>query len=245
MGSEGDDPEGISERPAHDCDLTYEYQIGRYPVTAAQFWEYVEANGEPLQDPNSLRRPSNYPIALVNWFEALAFCRWLERRWREEGRWPEGWSVSLPSEAEWEKAARGTDGRKYPWGDKFDPELANTREVKVANVSAVGCFPGGASLWGCEEMSGNVWEWTRSLDKKYPYVRGDGREDLEAPAQHLRIVRGGSCFHASWLARCAYRSRYLPVTSFADLGFRVVVLPFFSDRPGLKSRATNSRPIRD
>jgi formylglycine-generating enzyme required for sulfatase activity len=229
MGSEDDDPRGYSdERPAYDCDLPYEYRIGRYPVTVAQFREYVEATGEEPGDPDSFRGPGNHPVMWVGWSEALAFCRWLERRLREVGRLPEGWSVSLPSEAEWEKAARGVDGRQYPWGDEFDPDRANTIEGKIGEVSAVGCFPGGASPWGCEEMSGSVWEWTRSIDRPYPYMREDGREDLEAPSQPLRVVRGGSCFTGTESARCASRVRGEPDDHGDDFGFRVVVLPFSS-----------------
>jgi formylglycine-generating enzyme required for sulfatase activity len=230
MGSEKDDPEGYEEeRPAHDCDLPYEYRIGRYPVTVAQFREYVKATGEQPGDPDSLRGPGNQPVIWVSWFEALAFCRWLERRWHLEGRLHEGWSVSLPSEAEWEKAARGTDGRKYPWGDDFDPDRANTWEAKVQEVSAVGCFPGGASPSGCEEMSGNVWEWTRSVKEAYPYVSGDGREDLEENSQRLRVLRGGSCFNLSGYARCAFRNGYVPDFRLYSFGFRLVVLPFSSE----------------
>ena len=229
MGSEEDDPQGYNfEKPAHDCDLPYEYRIGRYPVTVAQFRQYVDATGEQPGDPDSLRGPGNGPVVLVSWPEALAFCRWLECRWREEGRLPKGWSVNLSSEAEWEKAARGDDGRRYPWGDDFDPDLANTSESEVEEVSAVGCFPGGVSPWGCEEMSGNVWEWTRSFWKANYHEEGDGREIREESSQPLRVVRGGSFFYDSGLVRCACRIRSEPDDRCVNVGFRVVVLPFSS-----------------
>lgn len=235
MGSEKDAPDGYEdEKPAHDCDLPYEYRIGRYPVTVSQFRAYVKAFGESPQDPKSLRGPGNQPVVWVNWSEALAFCRWLEGRWREQGRLPKDWSVCLPSEAEWEKAARGKDGRKYPWGDDFDPERANVIHSGVSAVSAVGCFAEGASPFGCEEMSGNVWEWTRSLGGEdvlepsflYPYVSTDGREDLKAPSE--RVLRGGSWFLDSSFARCASRDSRDPGFLFEGFGFRVVVLPFSS-----------------
>jgi formylglycine-generating enzyme required for sulfatase activity len=237
MGSEENDEEGHpDERPAHDCDLPYEYRIGRYPVTVAQYREYVKATGKQPEDPGSLRGAANQPVVWLSWFEGLGFCRWLEGRWRETGRLPAGWSVNLPSEAEWEKAARDSDGRRYPWGDVFDRERANSAETEIDAVSAAGCFPGGASPCGCEEMSGNVWEWTRSLwgekpsppARGYPYVREDGREDLTASSEVLRVVRGGSCFYDSGDARCACRFWYVPILRDDHLGFRVVVLPFSS-----------------
>jgi formylglycine-generating enzyme required for sulfatase activity/energy-coupling factor transporter ATP-binding protein EcfA2 len=231
MGSEDEGPEGFGEeRPAHYCDLPYEYGISRYPVTVAQFREYVEASGEQPKYPEGLREPGNQPVVFVSWSEALSFCRWLEGRWHEEGRLPEGWSVSLPSEAEWEKAARGTDGRRYPWGDTFNLDRVNALETGVSQVTAVGCFPGGASPCGCEEMSGNVWEWTRSIDRAYPYVWKDGREDIKASPKRPRVLRGGSFFFSSKLVRCAARSVDGRVASSTHLiGFRVVVLPFSSD----------------
>ena len=106
----------------------------------------------------------------------------------------------LPSEAEWEKAARGTEGQIYPWGDKPDPNLANYDKTGIGTTSPVGCFPGGAGPYGAEDMAGNVWEWTRSLwgqdwqkpGFKYTYNPADGREDLTAGADDHRVGRGGA-----------------------------------------------------
>ncbi len=245
MGS-AEDEGHEDERPQHEVVLPAFY-MARYPVTVRQLSAFVADSSHELREPRALEGFSNHPAVFVTWFEALAYCRWLGEKLKEEAaeRLAEGgpraeprelWEglvsgllvVTLPSEAEWEKAARGSDGRSYPWGDDFDGELANVAESGVGEVSAVGCFPGGVSPWGCEEMSGNVWEWTRSRDSAYPYVSGDGREDIKASSKVLRVVRGGSCFSDSGLARCACRYWLVPDYRSVCLGFRVVVLPFSS-----------------
>ena len=139
----------------------------------------------------------------------------------------------MPSEAEWEKAARGTDGRIYPWGGETDPNRANYGDTWVDTTSAVGCFPTGASPYWVEELSGNVWEWTRSLwgrdvlepAYRYPYQPADGREDVNAPRELLRVLRGGAFRYSHGGVRCAYRYRSHPFYWYRLIGFRVVVRP--------------------
>jgi len=266
-----------------------DYWIGRFPVANAQFaafvseggyaerryWQEAESAGVwrngsmgghsddrgrtgPVDwgSPYDLR---NHPVVGLTWYEALAFCRWLTEHWRAKGLLPLGWAVQLPSEAEWEKAARGGEKvpgskivkhlplepeerervgneepkREFPWGSEPDPNCANCDDTGIGTTSAVGCFPGGASAYGCEEMSGNVWEWTRSLwgrewgepEFKYPYNPQDGREDLEAGPEVLRVLRGGSFVGGRGGVRCAYRYGYNPDSHNALVGFRVVASP--------------------
>jgi len=240
MGSDPKKDKGAveHEQPQHEVRLARFY-IARYPVTVAQFRAFVEAGGRKLEDPHSLRRIANHPVVWVTWNEAQAYCDWLSERLRAWEGTPEPlagllrneeWRVTLPSEAEWEKAARGTDGRIYPRGDEPDPDRANYAETGIGTTSAVGCFPGGSSPYGAEDMTGNVWEWTRSPFRPYPYVPSDDREDPQAAGP--RVLRGGAFSSGAGNMRCAYRFRNSPIyfVRFGSFGFRVVVSPSDSGR---------------
>ena len=230
------------EEPQHTVIVPL-YYIARYPVTVAQWQAFVETSGYTPADARSLQGIPNHPVVYVNWHDALAYCDWLTPRLRE---WPatpavlahllchEGWCVTLPSEAEWEKAARGTDGRRYPWGPEPESHRANYRETGIGTTNTVGCFPDGVSPYGVEEMSGNVLVWTCSLwgpewnkvTFSYPYKPDDGREQLQAPDTILRVGRGGDFWGVAHRgARCACRHEDDAREVGHYLGFRVVVRP--------------------
>ncbi|MEA3274248.1 MAG: SUMF1/EgtB/PvdO family nonheme iron enzyme, partial [Pseudomonadota bacterium] len=249
------------EKPQHPVDLSDPFFIARFPVTLAQWQEYLECSDLSLEDQDSLRGRPNDPVVRVSWHDAMGFCQFLSRAWRDQ--LPEGWWVTLPSEAEWEKAARGgkripanpswvskadlvetlqnspndaqianpLSSRSYPWGEAFDPDKANT-DGTIGETSVAGCYPNGISPYGCEEMSGNVWEWTRSLwgtdlwepEFVYPYDPNDRkREDLAAGDDMRRVVRGGSWYGPGDGARCASRRRFQPAFRNYYLGFRLVL----------------------
>ena len=206
---------------AHRVHLT-EYQMARVPVTNAQYLLFVEATEhEPPPDWNGSRPPKgkeSHPVVAVTWHDALAYCRWLSKM--------TGKPITLPGEAQWEKAARGhKDQRAYPWGDDWDETKCNNGELGLGDTTPVGIFPEGASPYGCLDMAGNVWEWTTSIYKSYPYDPTDGREDLEAGTDVPRVVRGGSWLIHGYNARCAVRFRDFPYFRDHHQGFRVVVAP--------------------
>jgi len=182
----------------------------------------------------------NHPVVLVTWYEALAYCNWLTEKLRSsEWRLPldvladsdlqsaiesRKFVVHLPTEAEWEKAARGEDGRLWPWGNQFDPQKCNSREGGAGRTTPVGRYsPDGDSPYGCADMAGNVWEWCQSLYKPYPYRADDGREDIAASG--VRVLRGGSWFSYERFARCPSRFRLAPDPFNDNVGFRVVFSP--------------------
>lgn len=217
MGSDkARDPQALDdELPQHEVSLPG-YWIGKYPVTVAQFREF--AADYRWADRESLQGPEDRPMVNVTWRRAQDYCRWLAQK--------TGLPVTLPSEAEWEKAARGTDGRVYPWGDTFDKDKCNSSEGGVGRTTPVGKYsPAGDSPFGCADMAGNVWEWTRSHWKAYPYDPLDGREDLEVGDKVLRVLRGGSFSGSRIAARCSYRLGYMPDFGGWGYGFRVVVAP--------------------
>jgi formylglycine-generating enzyme required for sulfatase activity len=166
------------------------------------------------------------PAVGITWYEAMAYCRWLNAQWHAAGaqcRRPlqDGEALRLPTEAEWERTARGSRGNRYAWGNGWAADRANTLEAHLLRTSPVGVYPRGVNASGVHDLSGNVWEWTQSLYQPYPIRMGDGRNDLEKAGP--RVVRGGSWDDDQGDARCAYRDRLHPDSFNNNLGFRVVV----------------------
>ena len=210
---------------------TPEFWIARYPVTVAQFRTFVEADdndGFVLGDTDALRDPETRPVRWVSWPEARAYADWLQRRLQVSSVFDKhaiagwvrqhGWTLALPGEREWEKAARGGGDRAvFPWGDTADAERGNYDDTGIADTSAVGSFPGNS--FGLHDMVGNVWEWTRT-EHGAPYSAPELEASTESSAT---VVRGGGWLYPRFAARCAYRSGDPLVGRSGDLGFRVVL----------------------
>ncbi len=238
----GDNGGREDAKPAHSPSLA-RFLIARVPVTNAQYLLFVkEAGHQPPAHWEEQLIPKGFeshPVVNVTWHDAMAYCAWLSQM--------TGKNIHLPSEAEWEKAARGNqDARAYPWGNTFDRLRCNSKALGVGDTTPVGIFPDGASPYGVLDMAGNVWEWTRSLyqaydrDKwqnesklewtsalyGYPYDANDGREDVTKGDEWARVVRGGSWYDdETWLG-CAVRDRSSPDGWDDGSGFRVCVSPF-------------------
>jgi len=224
----GRDNGPTDEKPAHQLSLPTFY-IDRHLVTMAEFAIFVQAkgpvgpNGEmylDVHDPDNRIRQQDgvwlpekgseqHPAGEVSWYGAMAYCQWRQKR--------------LPSEAEWEKAARGADARLYPWGnDTPRSDLAFFGAMRGATVP-VGLYPKGASPYGVLDMAGQVWEWTISAYRSYPYNPGDGREDLTVAAS--RVARGGSSSSPEIGLTATSREIISPgrqSTGHAYIGFRCV-----------------------
>lgn len=233
--------------------------VSRYPVTQAQFacfvrsdgyrdeslWPEAKAHGfwseagiqgrfdlRPRRSPANCGWPydlPNHPVVGVNWYDALAFTRWLTRALRTQGRLAPPQSIELPTEPQWERAARPADDAFYPWAGDYDQDLTNCWSTFIASTSPVGCFPRGAGRNGVSDLSGNVFEWCSTIwggphvwdsDLKYPYRRED-REELSNP--DTRVLRGGSFRYESWYVRVTSRARSYPDYWRRDRGFRVVL----------------------
>lgn len=230
MGTD-DDAAKDHEKPQHPVTLPV-YRIGQYPVTNRQYAQFIKAV-KTQDEPEGwfLRRPprgkEDHPVVGVNWYDAWAYCRWLSG---ETGR-----TYRLPNEAEWEKAARGSGGQRYPWGGDWGDGRCNadgdgTTPVTDPADPASPTYQEGGSPYTCYDMLGNVEEWTRTLwgadpqqsEFAYPYDPHDGRETDEAPAHIFRVHRGGSFQNRPIDLSCNARSFDNPENRLPWRGFRVV-----------------------
>jgi formylglycine-generating enzyme required for sulfatase activity len=201
------------------------FYIGRFETTVAQFKAYLAATGRPAESLD-LARGGSYPVTGVTWPEALAYGRWLETQLRDSANTPDalkqfladGGKVTLPNEAEWEKAARGDDGRVFPWGSAPRTDMANYNSNGLLTVGALPCPP---CSYGLSDMSGNVWEMTRSPLKDYPYNPNHDLDNLSADA--IWVMRGGSYLDAVNNVRAAVRGGIDPGVRNPSIGFRVVI----------------------
>ncbi len=218
------------EKPQHTV-LVDDFRIGKYSVTNTQYAHFIEANPDhkapnhwqDRQPPQELR---NHPVVNVSWHDAVAYCQWLSQE--------KGGEYRLPTEAEWEKAARGpstnnpaghrsglaTNGLIYPWGNDFAPNKCNMGETGIGGTSPAGMFKAGASPYECLDMSGNVWEWCLSKYQPYPYK--EGKRNVIDQTSDSRVLRGGSFIDIRRLVRCALRNLDCPDNRDDYIGFRVV-----------------------
>jgi formylglycine-generating enzyme required for sulfatase activity len=226
MGSDPvkDKDAGDDEQPQHRVYVSVFY-IGKTPVTRAQYAAFVKATQR--EAPEHWERgevPSgkeNHPVVRVSWDDAVAFCQWLSQETGKQFR--------LPTEAEWEKATRGTDARIYPWGNEWDETKLNSYEAGPGNTTPVGQYsPDGDSPHGCADMSGNVWEWCVDWYAKEEYRRRAKSivKDPRGPKKGAcRVLRGGAFNCGARGVRCASRYRGYPYLRFRVGGFRIVLAP--------------------
>ncbi len=203
-----------NELPQHRVNLPA-FQIARFPVTVAEYACFVRAGQKEPSDWQSQLGKLDHPVVYVSWRDAVAYAAWLAKTTGQPWR--------LPSEAEWEKAARWDAARQvsrlYPWGDTFDTVRCNTYGGGKGGTTPVGSYgEKGASPCGAQEMAGNVWEWTSSLFKPYPYSVSDGREDRDSTES--RVLRGGSWHNNARFARVAFRDHSHPDLLSGNFGFR-------------------------
>lgn len=225
------DKQALKDEPAQKKVRLPTFYMAQYPVTVAQYEAFVEDGGyknpaywtkagwqwkDDKSHPEILWQDpdwhiANHPVIGVTWYEAVAFCRWLGKR--------RGLDIRLPTEAEFEKAARGTTEWLYPYGDTFDANKGNAHASSIGRSSAVGLFPAGASPYGVMDMSGNVWEW--SLSKWANPYQPHTAEQVDWEGDAARALRGGAWYYSISHARMSFRLRSLPHNRGNPFGFRV------------------------
>jgi formylglycine-generating enzyme required for sulfatase activity len=217
---------GDREKPQREVDIPCDYWIGRFPVNNAQCNEFVQAMGarppvyneHPVLDWSKRR---DHPVVFVTWEFAMSYCMWLNELHGSE--LPEGYQFRLPTEAEWEKAARGQNGNEWPWGNVFDPTRSNCDGASKTTTPIGKYSPRGDSPYGATDIAGNVWEWCHSLYEPYPYKANDGREDETASGD--RFLRGGSFSSGRGHSRGPFRYDSGPGYLGYFIGFRVAASP--------------------
>jgi hypothetical protein len=215
--------------------ITTPYAISRYPVTVSQYQAFIDAGGYARLDywtqagwawrqaagvtsPQTythIFQTSNHPQVGVSWYEAVAFCNWLSAQL--------GQRIALPTEPQWEYAARHPDDRFYPWGEAFIPSVCNMRDTNIGHTSAVGIFPAGDAACGAADMAGNVWEWCRTCWRSDSAAYTPAVDDDLARGER-RVLRGGSFTNERRLLRTTQRHRNHPDHRALNVGFRVVAL---------------------
>lgn len=200
------------------------FMMSRHEITVEQFTAFARSGAWTI-GPQALSGHSTHPVRFVSWPEALAYARWLQSALeRSPGsdqvrqRLAQGWRVALPTEAQWEKGARGTDGRRFPWGDQPRRDRAN---FEGAAPTPVGQFSCPECPYGLQDMSGNVWEWTRSAYQPYPFDESDDLANQDGDP--LFVIRGGHFGDAARLVRTTTRTGADPGARRAFIGFRVVL----------------------
>jgi formylglycine-generating enzyme required for sulfatase activity len=206
MGSDKQiDPEADDDdMPQHRVNLET-YEIGIYPITVAEYAFFLAAMGykEPINWIHQLNHP-DHPIARISWNDIVTYAKWMTQVTTQSWR--------LPTEAEWEKADRGSKGNIYPWGNHWEPLHANTDEAGIETTTPIGTYPQGISPYGCLDTAGNVWEWTSTVYRKYPYDSHDSREDINSPGE--RVLRGGAWDFTYEHSRATFRGN-----NGIDIGF--------------------------
>ena len=201
------------EQPQHTVDLP-SFEIGQYPVSNNEYYAFIYNTGHRVPKHwigfHYNIEETNCPVTGVSKSDAIAYCEWLSKLLKAD--------YHLPNEAEWEKAARGNEGRIYPWGDFFDPWRCNTLESARKSTTPNGSYsPSGDSIYGVADMAGNVWEWTTSFLQPYPFKNSAERDTPKSKS----IIRGGAWYYSHKFARCAARENVLPDYVSTSLGFRL------------------------
>jgi formylglycine-generating enzyme required for sulfatase activity len=195
-----------SEHPQHKVYLDG-FWIYKNDVTVAEYRKFCEATGRTMPHAPGWGWKDDHPVVNVAWDDAAAYAGWAK--------------VHLPTEAQWEKAARGTDGRIYPWGNDWDKTKANSVDSGLKATTPVGSYPGGASPYGCMDMAGNVWQWCADwYDDKY-YANSPAKNPAGPATGTFRVLRGGSWYFSD-NCRSAFRFNFIPSGRLNFIGFRCV-----------------------